>query len=70
MNGYQLRLLLEAVATIYSVRELHEDRDISKNLSRNLGLAPAGAEALVDGAYQLKTLRQSAPQLKGASLLQ
>ena len=56
MSTYQLRLLLEALASFHSFRELAEGRVVA-DLVRHLGLSPLEAEAIVFGALQIKKIR-------------
>lgn len=56
MSTYQLRLLLEALASFHSFRELAEGNVIA-DLVRYLGFSPLEAEAIVLGALQIKKIR-------------
>lgn len=56
MSTYQLRLLLEALASVHSFKELTEGRAVI-DLVRHLGFTPLEAEAIVLGALQIKKIR-------------
>lgn len=56
MSTYQLRLLLEALASVHSFKDLSEGRAVI-DLVRHLGFRPLEAEAIVLGALQIKKIR-------------
>jgi hypothetical protein len=57
MNSYHAQLLLEALCQVYSQKDLEDGRAIIGLLVRFLKVTHLEAEALVEGALYLKTLR-------------
>lgn len=57
MTTYQLRLLLEALIRVHSYEELADGEPVISLLVRHLGFSPDEAEAVVEGALNLKTVR-------------
>lgn len=56
MSSYQIHLLLEALASVHSFKDLADGRAII-DLVRHLGFSPQEAEAIILGALQIKRLR-------------
>jgi hypothetical protein len=57
MSTYQMDLLLEALAKVYSSQELSDVEPVVSSLVDHLGLSNELAEAFVTGALHLKEAR-------------
>jgi hypothetical protein len=57
MTNYQLHLLLEAIAKVHSFEELSGGIPVISLLVRHLGFETEAAEAIVQGALHIKTIR-------------
>jgi hypothetical protein len=57
MSTYEVTLILEALAKVYSCHELSAGVSVINSLVRHLGLMPEEAEVIVEGALQLKHSR-------------
>ena len=57
MSSYQIKLLLEALAKVYSSQELSAAEPIVASLVNHIGLDCEQAEVFVAGALQLKEAR-------------
>jgi hypothetical protein len=57
MSTYQLHLLLEALARVHSFEELSDGLSVISLLKKHLGFDSCEAEAVVEGAFQLKKVR-------------
>ncbi len=63
MSTYEVTLLLEALAKVYSCHELASGLPVIRSLVKHLGLDPEQAEAAVEGALQLKQARAYAGEI-------
>lgn len=57
-STYQQQLLLEALVNVHSFEQLAEGDYVIDLLVENLGLSFFEAEVLVEGAFNLKQVRQ------------
>jgi hypothetical protein len=57
MSTYEVTLILEALAKVYSCHELASGLPVIRSLVKHLKLDPEQAEAVVEGALQLKQAR-------------
>ncbi len=57
MSSYQIKLLLEALAKVYSSQELSAAEPVMSCLVNHLGFDSDQAEAFVVGALELKEAR-------------
>jgi hypothetical protein len=57
MNNYELRLLLEALTSTYSLEDLEAGGKVESLLSSGLRFSLSQAKALVEGAALLKEVR-------------
>jgi len=57
MSTYEVTLILEALAKVYSCHELASGLPVIRALVKHMGLDPEQAEVVVEGALQLKQAR-------------
>ena len=57
MSTYLVKLLLEALTRVHSYGELIEGGQVTELLVRDFFLSPEEAEAIIEGALELKKAR-------------
>ena len=69
MSTYQINLLLEALVGVYSSQELSAGEPVISCLVVHLGVDVCQAEALVEGALEIKEARTRLADHRSAHIL-